>query len=274
MENDEDFVVYLRSVSNLEDFPDNKATCFTNIINPPRRLINEYEVSLQNIFFEPSYDPIIKNSNLYKIELYIKLFTEDDSEISLNSIGIRYRPTANIKGDNYFQAIQNLNEDFTSYLIQNEIIDEYHPTIFRFDTYMHIIRFTNIIPPQDSKFKKYSIVWKFSREMSHFLGLLESSNFTESPIFSYPGKISGPKLILVYTNIVEPSNIGSQNVNILDIHPMPEMHAKSMVDIIYKSVNRTLLDNINIQLCDQFGEPIPFKNDVVVTAILHFRTKK
>ena len=268
-ESSQEFVVYLRNVSNAKEFPNNNANNFTNIIRPNRKLISEYEVALKNIMFKQSYDAIVFDSNTHRIEIYIEFVSEGDR--ILNFTGIKYKPTRNIAGDSWFKAISNLDRDIKNFLIANQVIDENHSPIFRYDPFLNKVNFINLSPPASSKYVSYNVKWTFSESMGNFLGLDVTTNNSFNPIFNYPGKISGPEAIFVYCDIIETSSIGSQAVNILDIIPLPDIYAKNTVDMIYKRVNRTFIDKISIQLYDQFGERVAFTPDVIVTAILHFK---
>ena len=268
-ESSHEFVVYLRSISNVDEFPKNNANSFTNIIRPNRKLVSEYEVALKNIMFKPSYDAIVFDSSMYRIEMYIEFVSEGDR--SLNFTGVKYKPTKNIAGDSWFKAISNLDKDLKDFLITNQIIDENHPSVFRYDPFLNKVKFNNLTPPENSKYNSYNVKWTFSEAMAKFFGLDMNTNNSFNPVFNYPGKISGPEAIFVYCDIIETSAIGSQAVNILDIIPMSDIYAKNTVDMIYKRVNRTFIDKITIQLYDQFGERVAFTDDVIVTAILHFK---
>ena len=78
-----------------------------------------------------------------------------------------------------------------------------------------------------------------------------SINKTKLNITSmFPKKLS---CIYVYCAIVEPTFLGEQSLHLLDVIPMPHMPCKQGILIIYKRVNRNVIDNISILIADENG---------------------
>ena len=84
-----------------------------------------------------------------------------------------------------------------------------------------------------------------------------------------PDKV--PSMIYVYTDIVEPSYLGGQSASLLDIIPRREIYSKNRTFTTFKHVSKCVIDSISATLMDQFGNPVPFADDVNVTMVLHFK---
>ena len=59
METREDFFIHLISSENKNEFMKNKPSAFTNVLYSPNNLMDDFEVGLQNIIFEKSFDVIV-----------------------------------------------------------------------------------------------------------------------------------------------------------------------------------------------------------------------
>ena len=272
METREDFFIHLISSENKNEFMKNKPSAFTNVLYSPKNLMDEFEVGLQNIIFENSFDAIVIDSKKFSIYLHVEQFTEMRA-FALNVTGLNYKPTKNLRGKNIHETIISLNNDIVTFLKHNEIIDNESDIIFRFDPFTNTVKFYDIKPPTNSQFISYKVKWTFSPAMMKLLGLIVESNGTITPRFSFPGKIMAPNFIYVYCDIVSPIYLGNQNANILDIIAGPNSYAKNTVGTIYKSVNKNFIESISIKLCDENGEEVAFSENVIVTLILHFKPR-
>jgi len=253
MKHDEDFTVYLRSVECLGSYPYNKASEFTNSISDKIELSDDFEVALQNIIFNPKFEAISAEDKRFNIWISMKFFHKDIENIQWNKndgIELMYIPSINIGGDDNNTCVRQLNNDLVDFLINHNLIDY---------TYQPILHY-------DSK--------TFSRAFMDMLGLEAASNSTTKPAFLYPMKINIPESIFIYSDIIKPSNMGNQCVNILDILPNSDIYAKNTVSPVYKPVNLTNINSISIKLLDEYGSQIAFHESVRVTIVLHFRVKK
>jgi len=266
-----DFVIYLSSRENTNEFPCNRAASFTNKIIPGRILDGEYEVALQNIIFKPQFDAILKNDRDYTIKTYTEFLNADGN--SFNATNFTYKPTRNITGDNLQQAVHSLNNDYNETLIRNRLIDKTNPSvIFRLNPFDNRIKFSDISPPETSNYSGYRTFWNFSDKMSRFLGLTE--NKTINPAFADAGQIEKIECLYVYSDIIYPSNIGNQAIHILDIIPTDIVSAKNTVSSLYKHVNKNVIDNISIKITSEHGKEVPFNESVSILAVLHFRLRQ
>ena len=104
-------------------------------------------------------------------------------------------------------------------------------------------------------------------------GISAYSNEKNELIAAFPPKMPDkvPSMIYVYTDIVEPSYLGGQSASLLDIIPRREIYSKNRTFTTFKHVSKCVIDSISATLMDQFGNPVPFADDVNVTMVLHFK---
>jgi len=277
MKHDEDFTVYLRSVECLGSYPYNKASEFTNSISDKIELSDDFEVALQNIIFNPKFEAISAEDKRFNIWISMKFFHKDIENIQWNKndgIELMYIPSINIGGDDNNTCVRQLNNDLVDFLINHNLIDYTYQPILHYDSKTNKIKYNKLKPPKDSIYSSYRTKLTFSRAFMDMLGLEAASNSTTKPAFLYPMKINIPESIFIYSDIIKPSNMGNQCVNILDILPNSDIYAKNTVSPVYKPVNLTNINSISIKLLDEYGSQIAFHESVRVTIVLHFRVKK
>ena len=83
----------------------------------------------------------------------------------------------------------------------------------------------------------------------------------------------GADYMYLYTDIIQPSNFGSQLVNILDCFTLDNGGNKGIHNTIYKALKNSYIDQISIIISDQNGKKINFKEDSTLTCVLHIRPK-
>ena len=83
MDASDDFYVYLYSESNKDTYKNNKGSRFTNVINPPLKLSDVYNVAVENVIFKPWIICIPKNDAKYKIELFFRLHEADEVHLKI-----------------------------------------------------------------------------------------------------------------------------------------------------------------------------------------------
>ena len=81
------------------------------------------------------------------------------------------------------------------------------------------------------------------------------SNISSTPINE---KLGGDYMYL-YTDIIQPSNFGSQLVNILDCFILDKGGNKGIHNTLYKPLKNSYIDQISIIISDQNGRKINFK---------------
>ena len=78
----------------------------------------------------------------------------------------------------------------------------------------------------------------------------------------HPRDDGGIDHVLCYSDVVQPTQFGSQLVSILDAFIIEPGGAKAYSRTMYKNISKTHIDGISIKLRDQHGRPILFaKND-------------
>ena len=75
----------------------------------------------------------------------------------------------------------------------------------------------------------------------------------------------------LYTDVIQPSNFGSQLDNILDCFTLDNGGNKGIHNTLYKPLKNSyiLVDQISIIISDQNGRKINFKEDSTLTCVLH-----
>lgn len=264
----DNFLVYLSSKENKIIFNDNKATAFTNKITPNLVLNDDYVVALSNIAFSPDYHCIKKFDPSFFIKIHIKTFNAKG--LAARTLTTKYLCRVNITGESTFKAIQQLNNDFVSFLKFRNICKRNQKPIFRYktnDCYITLGKLETTILGESTK-----LFWEFSSDMATFLGV--GIEHTTIPIILNPVKI--PRKIecfFVYTDIVQPSHLGGRRIDILDIIPTDITRGKIVPMLHYKDVKQNLIEDISIRITDQNGYDIQFDDDVDVLCVLHFKLK-
>lgn len=267
---EDDFFVYMRSSENYEEFPNNSATGFTNLIRPPLILDDEYEIALHSYYYRPSYYSIKAYDKSFFINFNVECINKDGG--TLNWFSYKYSPRRNIIGTSIPDAINLLNADLKQELIINQVIDESNEPILTYNTVENIVQMRQLKPLKSSEYKDYKIVYTFSDKMGILLGVGE--NETENPTFLKQPQLANVDLLMVYSDIIAPSSIGDQRVNILDIIPSTNIIAKNTVGSIFKTIQKRVVSEISIKITNGLNQPINFTTDVDMFIVLHFRLKK
>ena len=265
MEVREDIHVYLNSRLNVREYPSNSSNGFTNVIKPGLALDSTYEVALENIIFEPDIYTIGEGDEKYMVDVRVTYNKEDGGS---GFYLIRYLPTTNIKAENVYELIHFLDRDITKFLIKERFIKEDQGYIFRMITNDSIdFKEFNLMQYHET----YEVKLSLGEGFAEVMGIVDRT-FTGKPEWLvspiYPRKIS---CIYVYCDIIELTFLGQQTVHFLDVIAMPHMHCKQGNLMIYKRVNKSVINNISIRLTDEKGEKIRFEDHVSVTGVLHFR---
>ena len=269
MEGRDDIYVYLNSSFNKNEYSSNTADGFTNVIKPTLNLDSSYEVALDNIIFDPNIYYIRKNDEKYSVK--VEICYSDDRGLP-KSFAATYYPSQNFKKEELYLVIEFLNRDLITFLKKWQMIRERQKYIFRYISTSSFVHFHALGVSEIFKKKKdLTVKWNVGEQFARIMGISKLS-FVEKPIINEPAKF--PKkisCIYVYTDIIEPSYLGEQSVNLLDIIPMQHMQSKKGALSLFKRINKTILDDISIRLTDQDGDGIPFANDVATSIVLHFK---
>ena len=275
MDASDDFYVYLYSESNKDTYKNNKGSRFTNVINPPLRLSDEYNVAVENVIFKPRIICIPKNDEKYKIELIFRLHGADKVHLK-----IEYVPSIDVIGKDIQDIITLLSIDFKECLKSRYNILTRNKVIFAYDRNQKRARFSQLrlVSPAEAadapalKDKFVEITWKFSPKICELLGIISPVQKTFLPVCDVTPKVPDPlECIYIYSDIVIASNYAGQSVHLLDIIPMEGTYSKSGTQTLYKTVSKNFLDTISIKMVDKHGEFIKFEEGIDVVIVLHFK---
>ena len=247
MEVAEDLHIFLNSRLNVNEFPLNTCNGFTNVIKPSLSLDSSYEVALENFIFDPDFYTIRQGDEKYMVNVKI---THKDAAGVFGHYMARYYPTKNFKAETVFQLVYILDNDIREYLIKQGFIKKDQAYIFRMVSH-DSINFTELNLKQNHITS--DVEWNLGEGIAKVMGIGQTS-FINRPKFDmipmFPKKLS---CIYVYCAIVEPTFLGEQSLHLLDVIPMPHMPCKQGILIIYKRVNRNVIDNISILIADENG---------------------
>ena len=138
---------------------------------------------------------------------------------------------------------------------------------------------------RNEKSKVYSAFWSFSNSWKKILGFptdkdieeaaldIAYSNENRVPIALAAAKMPDniPSLIFIYTDIVETSYLGGDSTTLLDIIPRGGIYSKNRALAPFKHVSKNFIDSVSILMVNEYGEPVPFSEDVNITIVLHFK---
>ena len=270
----DDFYVYLSSDANLEEYRRNENTAFTNILKPCLNVSDEYQVGLENIYFKPNFVRISKGDEQYKILLCVYEF--DHNENTIHEGCWDYLPEQNISGDSLKEFISNFNTDLTRFLIKKQVVDPESKTkivkvkgdrvVFQRIKYLNKKEETASIVVG----WKMNIGWKILGLDK--VGMEREDVHIHAPVCTFPGKLPQPvNWMYIYTDIVEPSSVGGQMVDLLSIVPMDHVQTKNSALTLYKKVNKSQIHDISIKVRNEKGKPIHFDDGVELLVVLHFK---
>lgn len=272
MYEEDDVYIYVNSHACLEIYPENNTASFSNELNPPLILNGKYVVGIKNIFLPNRLYNVSRNDPSFgmKIDYF---YTKKG--IVIGEKNITYVPQINIRGDQPFNIIHNLDQDLRRFLITNGFVekkDDDHIIV-----YSHTMRLARINP---IKLKGThdndggTIVFTFGVLLKVLLGMPEKMTFSITKSgrgYTSPEYISGIDSIYIYSDIVTPSRIGNIQTHIVDIIPYTGSFSKSNSSVIYKTLKSNLMNSISITIRDQAGRPMPFIPGHSCTTILHFK---
>ena len=122
--------------------------------------------------------------------------------------------------------------------------------------------------------------------MVNTLGLSATLVDSETPAL-YQMALAGTKTprfdtvqsLYTYCDIIKPQHVGDTLAPLLEIVPVQGIPGQrihySVNQVTYLPVNRTYIESINIEICDEYGNPVTFADDVEnVVCRLRFRRSK
>ena len=272
----DDFYVYLASSANLQEYTRNECANFTNLLKPCIDLSGEdYYVGLENVYFKPNFVRIAKGDERYKIVICVYEFDQTDETIHEGCWD--YVPRQNLLGDTLKELISNFNTDLTRFLVEKNIIEPESPSKIVKTKGDRVI--FNRIKYLNKKEETASIVvgWKINYGFKSILGLEKvglnrDDVHIHNPICPFPGKLPQPvSWLYIYTDIIEPSSVGGQMVDLLSIVPMDHVQTKKSALTLYKKVNKSQIHDISIRVTNENGDSIQFEDGVELLVVLHFK---
>ena len=267
--------VYLTSAGNLDVFPNNNPCEFVNRLSVPITLDPnyEYEIGLVSILYPNEYYAIVGNQYKNKITFYTK-----------------YCEIAKIHTYSYIIKNDILSGDIERllYCINNEIklrlmvyFDVHYAKvfgrgeIFYWDKYKRRVGVHYTGGPHSIETRRKGDIEHVTMAMGE--GIANVLGFRTNSLYSIRGDdhemistISttpvneklGVDYMYLYTDVIQPSNFGSQLVNILDCFTLDNGGNKGIHNTLYKPLQNSYIDQISIIISDQNGRKINFKKKI------------
>lgn len=177
------------------------------------------------------------------------------------------------------QIANALNKGIIKNLIENGVATSFTPRV-KFLPYSNKIRFIAGLPHKDSSYEQSTTFW-FSDEFNELIGFNRNAGWKNELVEGPDGKalkemlvkdsekpfdlLGGIRGVYVYTNIVKPVQIGdtySPLLRVVEVPPVSfpfgEQFTKRYDHPVYTQVSTNMLDEIEFELCDDTGKPIPF----------------
>jgi hypothetical protein len=269
-----DFYIYVTSLGSSEIYPKNTSSQFTNNIHPPIHLQGSWNVGLIDCIFGDNIYSIKKHDPRYKIGFKIKYLDTTDSV--LGEEGVIYYPTRNITGRGVGDYIRELERDVSKFLLNEKIIRN-TSYLFKYSTVRGLVEMLDIAPGNfpGYYYPKATITWTFETHVASLLGVGAYSceynvekkwRCPVTPFFNSP-----VRYINIYSNLVNSSHIADTEANILDVIPFADVRSKQFTPIVYKSLKRSVVDSISIDMRNPQGDVIPFVDGGSTMCILHFK---
>ena len=280
-----DKYVYLCNTLNLEKFKTNNVNKFTNILKPPLIFKENtvWEVALKNCLlpFE-GYQEKTTNNDILEIVLIIEKKERNDINKYQYRISISYKTLINKRPDRIlkiiidqlekianlkvFSQLLSLQVDnlviskiIVSKLKTNGIFTNIHSISILFDD-----RTQDIFGLNSQMYHLYSINKQITRDEINTIVGSKTINF----------EIEASPYIIIYTDIIQPVSLGSNNTSILDVLPFSESRTveRKYSDLKYIPVIKNIIEDISIYIQNS-GFKILENHAESVLLCLHFREK-
>lgn len=283
-----DQFVYLCNLGNRDIYSNNSPSEFTNRVVPPIQLdpAVDYEVGMINCLYPKQFYSVTQGDYDCRVELWVNAHHSPLHSYLLYTVLPRMDITS---GDtNYLverlhitleaQLRSALKNDYDRYFERSEFF-VYNEKANRFDMIVH-----KGICFSDDHFCKMS--FKLGSKLAQSLGYSERKYviFTTHPTVTEktiqvpapfpPRTDAGVDFAIIYSDLVIPTRYAGENVNILEVLTMEGMGGRALHNIIYKPVNKALIDSISIKVTDQRGRRIVFGEEQTMTAVLHLRPQR
>ena len=276
--------VYLSSAASNDIYPDNKPYRFSNRLAAPISLDPkfEYEIGLVSILYPLEYYALLKNQERNVITFYSRY--KENEEISTFTYTIKN----NILAGDMENVINSLNIEMKLWL--KSCFRRTYKDVFQKDKLLYWDKNNKLVGlyyskcPKTENLKKddlEEVKIEFREGIAQVLGFKSNTKYPIYGIYhEYPAVSSNPvydrcgvDYMYLYTDIIQPTNFGSQLVNILDCFTLDNGRSRGIHNTLYKQLNTNYIDEISIIITDQLGRTIYFKDNSTVTCVLHIRPK-
>ena len=286
-----DFYIYLTSTSCIDKFPKNSSSKFTNRIFPQIifKDIHEWEVGLISLIlpFKTEYMKFDNNMQ-YEIKLTKKYFekvSNNSDEIQIydleKTVFINPSELFNYGPKKFFTLfIKKIASEID---IKSNLLETYFLSYEK--EYLLISSHFNNIPVHEDLKQILFLQISFNVHAKKLFGF-DTETFSlydvqDEPVINrFIGNkkinldISHPNYILVYTDIVNTTQYGSQQISLLDVLPFGESYSNERKNniISYKNLSTNIINDISIIITDPSHDILNIYSENCVICI-HFRKK-
>ena len=265
----DEFYIHLYSDFNVAEYPQNRHNSFTNIIKPEITLDGDFEVGISNIIFQPNLYTIKKGDKAFGMWINVQFGTRE--LMGLHGFTVKYVPTTDLSADNIHTLLKEIDKDLVSFLHRQSVIEKYQTSIIKYRRSLKFPTFEPLNLINLTNYKYSNVQWNLSYEIADLLGVADPVFNNQPEFYSTPKFPSRSDFLNVYCDIVQPSYVGQQLVNILDVIPMSHMYSKTVMMNLYKRVSQTRIQDISIKISDESGRDAFFSDTVKMYIILHFK---
>ena len=278
--------IYLSSTGSIDTYPQNTPSKFTNRLARPIILDPkiEYEIGLVSILYPNEYYAILRHQFGNTISFITK-----QKGIERENV-FRYTIKNNILAGKFKDIIHAINEEIKLRLkvYYDNVYSKLFPNdaVFKWDkseqkVEIHCNKSPKDDDDDDDDDEIEYVNIHLETNIARILGFRSDTHYPfygeniSENIKSYipPNKRFGVDYIYLYTDIIQPTNFSGQLVNILDCFTLDNGGNKGIHNTLYKQLNTSYIDQISIIVTNQNGGKIHFREDSIVTCVLHIRPK-
>lgn len=286
MDEKEGCFIYVTSNGCPDIYPLNSNHAFENLISPISLDKNlEYQVACMNVYLPTTRYSILADEDDFGITI------EYESDNKWNRF-FHYTPTRSLTTtETDTSIVEKINRDFERQLNadMNEITSPYD--LLNYDRKRKAVYVLCNPENEESKFIKLiqrpdwsRVAVTFNEGIASVLGFdaykkyrLKDENIASFKIYGpHPlNSEGGSSHIYFYTDLVNESRFGSENVSILDIMTLSGSAQKNYNTVLYKSLKPTNeISSVAISMYDQRGIKVKYAENGNILVILHIRPKR
>ena len=282
------FSIYLCNNLCKKKYPENTSSEFSNQLIPPLifQHSNEWEVSLKSCIlpFQNYSTTYFENKKVIELLWMIKTNSIDEGPISSNyRVSIHPHQFLNKTPGNILKQIIDQSEKITG------MSDIFSHILNTYANHLAITRRHEIEIKRGGIFKDVASITLILDKNAQYLFGLNAQVYnvytvdTESYNFLINTIVGNKKItldlvpspyIIVYSDIVQPINFGSQNLQILDILPFGEgrLHERKLNELTYRTLSKNIIEDISISIHDSSFKILQKFSESIILC-LHFRKK-